>query len=139
MESVLLLEDNAHSRCATTAILQLYGYNVTEAATAAQALAIVNKNKRVDVLVTDVGLPDTSGLDLAIQIAEHLPELAILFVSGTTPNTWDSPDKSRYLQLQASKIVDFLEKPFRAPLLWQKVKNLLGRVAQGCKTKSPTV
>ena len=135
MENVLLLEDDLGCRLGISAILQFTGYHVTEAATVPQALGFLNEVQRIDVFVTDVGLPDTSGPDVALQAVNRHPELPVLLISGTPPDGWNSRDRSLFSQLQAY-VVDFLEKPFLPAVLHQKLRSLLERCAR-LKAKSP--
>lgn len=129
MENVLLLEDDLGCRSAISAILQLTGYHVTEATTAAQALELVNDVQRIEVFITDVALPDTSGPDVALQILNRHPELPVLFISGMPPEGWGSRDRSFFSRLQAY-IVDFLLKPFLPAALYEKLRSLLERRAR---------
>ncbi|BBK30386.1 PAS domain S-box-containing protein [Stella humosa] len=79
--TVLLCEDDDLVRMATADMLAELGLRVIEAATAAEALARVEA-AAVDVLVTDVGLPDLSGLELAARVRAIVPALPILFATG---------------------------------------------------------
>jgi len=78
---ILLCEDDELIRVTVVEMLQIKGHDVTEAATAQQALTIYNE-KIYDVLVTDVGLPDGSGVELAKAIRQRTPELPVLFATG---------------------------------------------------------
>lgn len=129
MENVLLLEDDPGCRLAISAVLQFSGYHVTEAAKATQGLKFLNEIQRIDVLITDVILPVTSGPDVALWVVNRHPELPVLLISGTPPNGWNSRDRSLFSRLQAY-IVDFLEKPFLPAVLHQKLHGLLKRRAR---------
>jgi two-component system cell cycle sensor histidine kinase/response regulator CckA len=135
MENVLLLEDDLGCRQGISAILQLTGYHVTEAATVDQALEFVGGGQRIDLFVTDVGLQDMSGPDVALQVVKRQPELPVLLVSGTPPEGWNSRDRSLFSRLQAY-IVDFLEKPFLPAVLYQKLRALLERRARFTANRS---
>lgn len=129
MENVVLLEDDLGCRSAISAILQFTGYHVREATTAAQALEFLNNTKRIEVFITDVSLPNTSGPDVALQVVNRRPELPVLLVSGTPPEGWSSRDRSLFSRLQAY-VVDFLEKPFLPAALNKKLRGLLERRAR---------
>jgi DNA-binding response OmpR family regulator len=62
-------------------ILESKGYEVVESADAAQALTAFDSHK-IDLLLTDVGLPDMSGVDLARLIRARLPRLPVIFATG---------------------------------------------------------
>jgi CheY-like chemotaxis protein len=80
---VLLVEDTALIRMATADMLAALGHAVSEAGNAAEALAILAA-KAIDVLLTDIGLPDMSGEDLAVEARRRHPGLRIVFASGDT-------------------------------------------------------
>ena len=78
---VLLVEDDDLIRMNTTDILLEGGHIVVEAANATQAIDLIDR-ENIDVLVTDVGLPDMSGADLAVLIKERKPEIGVVFATG---------------------------------------------------------
>ncbi|NTJ44391.1 PAS domain S-box protein [Agrobacterium larrymoorei] len=78
---VMLVEDDELIRMNTTDILLEVGHSVLEAANATQAIDLLEREE-VDVLVTDVGLPDMSGADLAVLIKQRMPEIGIVFATG---------------------------------------------------------
>jgi CheY-like chemotaxis protein len=79
--AVLLVEDEALIRISTADFLQDSGMTVIEAGSASEALAAVVGHP-VDILVTDVHLPDMSGLQLAVKLRETLPDLPVIFATG---------------------------------------------------------
>jgi len=78
---VLFVEDDELIRVATTDLLQSLGHTVTEAADATRALALL-EHISIDILLTDVGLPDMSGTQLAVAARRSRPELKIIFATG---------------------------------------------------------
>src|SRR5690606_23549338 len=78
---VLLCEDDALIRMSTADMLQELGVRVLEAGSASQALALLEAHD-VQVLLTDIGLPDFSGAALAEQALERWPGLRLIFASG---------------------------------------------------------
>lgn len=78
---VILVEDDPLIRLSTEGMLEALGYSVTGAATAQQALAILAE-KGADVVVTDVGLPGTSGAELASQILLSDPQIRVILATG---------------------------------------------------------
>jgi signal transduction histidine kinase/DNA-binding response OmpR family regulator len=96
--SVLVVEDEPLILMSTVDMVEELGYSVLEAGSAESALSILGAEK-VDVLLTDVGLPGLSGIDLARIVKESWPEMRIVFASG------DDNAKS------ASGIADALQLP----------------------------
>jgi CheY-like chemotaxis protein len=78
---VLVCEDDWLIRTSVVEMLQLRGHTVFEAADATQALAL-HDEQAIDVLLTDVGLPGMSGIELALHMRVRVPGLAVLFATG---------------------------------------------------------
>jgi CheY-like chemotaxis protein len=119
-ETVLVVEDEESLRRLTARILGRLGYTVLTAATADEALRIVDANDRpIDLLLTDVVLPGSAqGNDLAAEMVVTRPDLPVLFMSGYTRNATIHTAK---LDVSA----DFLEKPFTPDVLAAKVRDVL--------------
>ena len=79
---VLLVEHNERIRSSTTELLQDLGHAVTGAGSAEDAMAMLHRT-RMDVLVTDVGLPGMSGDVFAAHARAIQPELRIVFATGS--------------------------------------------------------
>jgi PAS domain S-box-containing protein len=81
-ETVLLVEDDPSVRLLIAEVLRELGYALIEAANAELALPILASNVRLDLMITDVGLPGLNGRQLA-EIGRHYrPALKVLFVTG---------------------------------------------------------
>lgn len=78
---VLLVEDDDLIRMNTTDILTEGGHAVVEAANATQALDLLEREE-VDILVTDLGLPDMGGAELAVLVKQRKPDIAVVFATG---------------------------------------------------------
>jgi two-component system, cell cycle sensor histidine kinase and response regulator CckA len=79
---VLLVEDDEGIRELMADILRTAGHRVATAGRASEALAMADRHPQPDLLVTDVIMPGMSGPTLARALADHLPGLRVLYVSG---------------------------------------------------------
>lgn len=84
-ERVLVVEDEDGVRRVTERILRMHGYDVICARGPEHALAL-DPEQRVDVILTDIVMPDMSGPDLIEQLKERWPEAGIVYMSGYTPS-----------------------------------------------------
>ncbi len=83
-QAVLVVEDEGLVRAAAVDLIADLGFAVLEAANAKEALAILDSDARIDILFTDIGLPDQRGDDLAKQARVQRPDLRIILASGYT-------------------------------------------------------
>jgi signal transduction histidine kinase len=118
-ETVLVVEDNIAIRKVITRILKPIGYKILEAAGAADAIRIASQvDAPIDLLLTDVVMPETTGPALAAELGKTRPEMEILYMSGYSRSTME---KNSALSAQ----VHFLEKPFAPDALIRKVREVL--------------
>jgi PAS domain S-box-containing protein len=118
--TVLLAEDDDAVRRIASAALQRAGHRVIEAPDGAAALRAAEVvGERIDVLVTDVVMPGSSGPALAAALRARRPALPVLFVSGYAEDDALSGDVSQFPAA-------FLAKPFTADALRAKVEALAG-------------
>jgi CheY-like chemotaxis protein len=82
-EKVLVVDDEPMIRWSLREALQCWGYTVVEAETGAQTLAALG-DTQIAVVLLDINLPDSSGLDLLREIKRHRPRVAVIMVSGET-------------------------------------------------------
>ncbi|MCK1652453.1 PAS domain S-box protein [Bradyrhizobium sp. 149] len=86
-EKILIVEDDALVRQYVVTQIKSLGYTALEAANAAEALTIIDADKDIDLLFTDVIMPgNMNGRQLADEAARRRPELKTLFTSGYTEN-----------------------------------------------------
>jgi PAS domain S-box-containing protein len=129
-ETILLVEDDEAVRGLTRQILESCGYSVIRARDGHEALELFGKHKaRVDLLLTDVMMPNVDGRELALKLLQQMPDLPVLFVSGYVDS---KAGDSRVLDGN----VDFAQKPFSADDLSRKVRDLLDRGRTELKTRS---
>ncbi|MBN8998057.1 MAG: response regulator [Rhizobiales bacterium] len=85
-EVVLLVEDEADVRRLSVDTLREIGYTVIHVDHARAALEVVNSGRRVDLMLTDIVMPEMNGRQLADRVAEIRPEIKVLFMTGFTRN-----------------------------------------------------
>jgi two-component system cell cycle sensor histidine kinase/response regulator CckA len=117
--TILVVEDNRAFRQMTVKVLELSGYRVVSAGSAAQALAAVEGQEGpLDLLVTDLVMTEGNGLSLADALAALHPRLRVLFMSGYGAEVAG-------LAGLAGADRAFLEKPFTPAGLEEAVRGLL--------------
>jgi two-component system cell cycle sensor histidine kinase/response regulator CckA len=118
-ETILLVEDEAAVRTVARTILQRGGYIVLEATGGLDALELLRKSPRlIDLLLTDVVMPEMSGRELVEKATSLRPGLKVLFMSGYTDDT-----VVHHGVLEAG--VAFLQKPLTPERLSMKVREVL--------------
>jgi CheY-like chemotaxis protein len=117
-EVILLVEDNDGVRSYAKDVLEELGYWVVEAANAEQAMRLVAKKPRIDILFTDVVLPGASGRELADRIKQLYPHLPVLFTTGYTRN-------AIVHQGRLDPNIHLLGKPYTQQELARKIRDLL--------------
>jgi len=118
-EIVLVVEDDKQVRHITVSMLKARGYHVLEAPTCQEALSLATTHDEIDLLVTDVVMPDLSGPELAMRIRTVHPAIRVLFVSG-----YSADAVARHGVDGAAP--SFLQKPFTGQQLARKVRDVLG-------------
>jgi PAS domain S-box-containing protein len=120
-ETILLVEDEDSVRVIVSAVLRRQGYHVLEAATPRAACEVFNEHaNEIDLLLSDVIMPEMNGPALAQRLVGLRPELRILFISGYA-------DLSTPFEMDSNQNVSFLSKPFQASALTERVRQMLGR------------
>jgi signal transduction histidine kinase len=117
-EDVLVVEDEERVRQVSVEALRALDYRVIEAPGAAEALALLAEGRAVDLLFTDVVMPDMNGRQLAEKAREARPDLKVLFTTGYTRNAIVHNG-----MLDAD--VAFIAKPFTVEQLARKVRKVL--------------
>ena len=117
-ETILVVEDDANVLALTATSLRDLGYTVIEARHANDALAHLRKGVQIQLLLTDIVMPDVTGRKLAEQAVVLSPGLRVLFMTGFTRNAVVHNGV-----LDAG--VHFLAKPFTLEELSRKVREAL--------------
>ena len=85
-ETVLVVEDEAAVRMLVTEVLEQLGYAALEAVDGPSGLRVLQGDARVDLLITDVGLPGLNGRQVADAARRLRPDLKVLFITGYAHN-----------------------------------------------------
>jgi CheY-like chemotaxis protein len=121
-ETVLVVDDEPVIRDLIVEVLRDLGYRVLEAVDGPSGLKMLQSRKRIDLCVTDVGLPGLNGRQLEDHAREHRPDLKVLFITGYAENATLA---SGFLDPG----IEMLSKPFAAEALATKVRLMIeGRV-----------
>jgi CheY-like chemotaxis protein len=124
-ETVLLVEDDDAIRLLARRVLDTCGYTVLEASNGEAAVEIARATGRpIDLLITDVILPNVPGADVAAEVTRLYPAARVLYISGYTAKTI-----RQHGVLEAG--VWFLEKPFTVAGLAAKVRQVLDAQERG--------
>ena len=119
-ETLLLVEDEEPVRALVRNVLQEKGYKVLEADGGVDALEIAEQYwGPLDLLVTDVVMPQMSGRELARRLVNLHPQIKVLYISGYA-------DNAVWYQGGVDSGVAFLQKPFSPEALARKVREVLG-------------
>ena len=119
-ETILLVEDEAAVRSLAKKILARKGYRVLEASDGAIALRIAAGHVgEIDLVLTDVAMPNLGGRGMVEELKELSPEMRVLFMSGY-PKEEVFPDR------ETAKLIPYLQKPFTGETLLVEVRAALG-------------
>jgi len=118
-ETILVAEDDAGVRSSVVAQLAELGYRVLAAANGEEAVDILSRGERIDLLFTDVIMPGTlNGRALAEKAKEIIPTLPVVFTSGYTENAIIHNGR-------LDEGVTLLSKPYRLPQLAETIHTAL--------------
>jgi FixJ family two-component response regulator len=110
------VEDDSVVRKYAATILRENGFRVLEAKTPVEAQVLGKRYEQmIDLLITDVVLPEMSGSMLADNLKSGSPDLKVIFMSGYS---------DRAISLLTKRGL-FLQKPFKAPVLMKAIQQVL--------------
>lgn len=118
-ETILFVDDDQSLVKLHQTVLEQLGYQVLVAGTAANAIEIAHQYQgKIDLLITDVIMPEMNGKELAARIVSRFPAIKVLYMSGYTANV-----------IAHHGILDegisFLQKPFSRKNLSRKIRTTL--------------
>jgi len=113
-ETILVVDDERALRQMLYDVLSIHGYHLIEASSGEQALSFLKANN-IDLMISDVAMPEMNGYELADEVRELYPQVKIQLVSGYSD------------QVQGNKVLhkEVLYKPFRNTALLERVRNIL--------------
>jgi signal transduction histidine kinase len=117
-ETVLIVEDDPAVRVLVSAVLKELGYHFVEAADANTALPIIESEQRIDLLISDVGLPGMNGRQMAEIGRQMRPDLKVLFITGYAEH---AAVRGGFLDPG----MQLITKPFTFDLLTAKVREMI--------------
>jgi CheY-like chemotaxis protein len=116
-ERVLLVEDEPTLRALSAAFLQSKGYRVTEASDGNEGLNVLKLDRKFDLLITDMVMPEMGGAALAEEAKKLIPNLKIIFMSGYTDRAID--------EKLLGPGTEFLQKPVSLDVFARTIRKIL--------------
>lgn len=118
-ETILLVEDEVAVLRVTARTLALLGYHVLQATHAAEALEIVRAEHRtIDLLLTDVLMPEMNGVTLAGYVKSLRPDIRVLYMSGYTADVLPTPTSGQ-------REAELVQKPFARETMARAIRRAL--------------
>jgi signal transduction histidine kinase/CheY-like chemotaxis protein len=128
-ETILVVEDEDVVRDLVVGKLRDLRYRVLEARDGHAGLAIIESEERIDLLVSDIGLPGLTGLQMVDVGRRRRPDLKVLYMTGyaeTMPENWSLDART-----------DLVTKPFEFDALMQRLRALLSRPPDIAQASGP--
>jgi len=118
-ETILVVEDEESVRGLTVLALKRLGYQVLQAENGNEAFDVIEKNAdQIQLVMTDVVMPQMGGTELAEQIIRKYPKIKVVFISGYS----EQATVSRRIQ---DKEIGFIQKPFSLHELASKIRKII--------------
>ena len=119
-ETILFVEDDFEVRNFMGEALKSLKYNIVEASNGVEALDLIKQRHdlKIDLLITDVIMPEMGGKELAEEIVKIVPGIKILFTSGYTDNHIVRSGR-------LDNGINFLQKPFTIKDISKKIRNIV--------------
>jgi len=118
--TILLVEDEPEVRNVICRVLGKHGFTVLQAADGLDALQLLSRQTApIDLLISDVVMPNMNGIELRKRLLESRPDLKVIFLSGY-------PEGMLQRETLSTGNTFLIEKPFTPSQLADKVKSVLG-------------
>jgi len=118
-ETILLVEDQERIRLAGQQVLESLGYRVLTAADGREGLAVYRAAERVDLVITDVVMPEMGGREMVRELRKLTPDLKALAITGYIL-------REDLEELKTEGFLDVVHKPFDVETLAQLIRRALG-------------
>ena len=128
--TVLIVDDDQILLHIVAEQISLFGFQPILASSAEEALQVAPQQTQIDLLLTDIMMPNMNGVDLAKQFIALYPETKVLFMSG-----YICPSMAHY-GIENSEHA-FVQKPFTPQTLITKMRNVLEGPAMDLNTNDP--
>jgi len=120
-KTILVVEDDDAVRVPAAEFLKMEGFKVLQAKTGLEAIHVALRNRSpIDLLITDIVMPEMNGREVAGKLHEMQPSLKVLYMSGDA-------DKTAVCAGTEGSQDAVLQKPFRLNKLNDKIRDLLER------------
>lgn len=128
--NILVVDDEPNIRRVLEAVLTRDGHTVCTAENGRKGLEIVSNNSEIDVVISDLIMPDINGVELLSAIRENNPDIAVLMITahGTIKSAVDAMKLGAF---------DYVTKPFDLDDIKLVVKNALDRKGMSSASKEP--
>jgi len=117
-ETILLVDDNEMVRTAAGSFLEMNGYRVLYAENGSIAIKLLKNQPEIEMMISDVVMPEMSGMEVAEAARQLCPQLKMLFMSGYT-------DEQTHLQSILNSGCEYISKPVMMSVLLKKIRELL--------------
>ncbi len=119
-ETILIAEDNDSVRDFLSETLKMLGYKVFVAKNGKEAIEIFKSKKNIDLLITDIVMPEMRGDELVKTLKDKFPEIKVIFISGYI-------DKELVDNIEIDKEVNFIQEPFSIEDISELIRKVLGK------------
>jgi PAS domain S-box-containing protein len=131
-ETLLLVEDEGRLRDLLAHVLRDQGYKVLAAENGPAALQLIAGQKRIDLLLTDVVMPEMRGQVLAAKLLKRFPDMLVVYMSGYTDNALVHSGS-------LAPGTTFLQKPFTPDLVLRRIREVLDEAAERRRSRRRAV
>jgi DNA-binding response OmpR family regulator len=134
---ILILDDEHDEQCllsGLTTYLTRSGYIVLQCRSAESAVEqLQQEDDEIDLLISDVALSDSSGVEVCLRLKASAPALKLLFTAGCPVTEWSVWDATLFGELPSNS-VRILQKPFSTLDLLLRVDELIGAAPEAVRT-----
>ena len=121
MARILVVDDEVELRTLLRKVLTRRGHDVIEAENGSMAISMVEQGEKLDLIITDIFMPDTDGIEVLRHLRAKFPELKIVVMSGGGNRV-----SRGYLPAATALGADHvIEKPFDPSSVGDQIEDLL--------------